>query len=195
VSILKALKPRTENIEVERDLRGLGHTTLVKELPPKEFLIIKNSEESKVKKVAELLQLECEKLDEDESSYVLSSHNRKLSYKHHTVSLFMASLLISEKSPNSILVLTEKQILREELQKSLDDETQKIPTLQEELNKEENSQSGLHVHPSAQLYLQQAGILSHQTENYLHLNHDQVKQTHEKITLNRVKNKNSKRAV
>jgi hypothetical protein len=108
---LRAIQQRVGSESIPNDLRGVGQTPILSELPPCPYLVVAGSDLPTLEKVEQLFTLQ---LYPQDQVLVLESAVDE-SYKHKALRLWYAARFLLEQHPELSLQLGERDLLRETL--------------------------------------------------------------------------------
>ncbi|WP_141733844.1 hypothetical protein [Oligoflexus tunisiensis] len=108
---LRAIQERVGSESIPNDLRGVGQTPVLAELPPCPYLVVDGSDLPTLEKVEKLFTLQ---LYPQDRVLVLESALDE-SHKHKALRLWYASRFLLQQYPSLRLQLGERDLLRETL--------------------------------------------------------------------------------
>jgi hypothetical protein len=173
---LRQVQERRSHQDVENDLRNLGDTELIKDLPPQPFLVAESSFTRVDLNI--LRRIESVTVGTTAGHDFLTSHNPR--YKPATLDLFFAGLLLFQSSEGKRLFLGDFQPLRQYLLHSFRSSAP-LPTIAEFIENGLKSQNisfttALTVSEFCQYTLRDAGIIREAQEIPLLLEDSQIRQ-------------------
>ncbi len=108
---LRAIQERRGSEALENDLRGVGQSPLLTDLPPCPYLVIDGAELPSLEAVGKLFQLHLMKQDQ---VFVLESAQDE-NHKHKGLRLWFAARHLLNHHPHLKLQISERDLLREAL--------------------------------------------------------------------------------
>lgn len=156
MSHLRVVKPRSEKIDHDLDLRGLGTEKIIQDHYPWIFLTVTGIEISAIKNTCEIFGVTYKNGTQSNEIHVF--HNGKMNHKEKNLTLFTVGLHILNGHHKASMVLGQLDVLRE---RTIATETSD-KTLREENSKDYqkwvSTEPGIRLGESCQLYLSHAGI-------------------------------------
>lgn len=108
---LRVIQERKGSDSLPNDLRGLGMTPLLTELPPSPYLVVEGADLPMMEPVEKLFDLQ---LVPQDRLYVMESALEE-SHKHKALRLWFAARYLFDRHPELKLQISERDLLRESL--------------------------------------------------------------------------------
>ena len=140
---LRAIQERRGSDSLPNDLRGVGESPLLTELPPCPYLVVRGSDLPTLEPIEKLFELE---LNPQDQVFILESAVNE-SHKHKAVRLWFVARYLLKHHPQLELQIGERDLLREVLLANIGQTQFMHP------NRQKREPVTLHLHGSGTLTL------------------------------------------
>ena len=176
MSKLRVIRERTQNIEVENDIRSLGGGDLIKGHQPKPVLLVEGASESSIAKCSQAFGLKHEVVD---GVAVLSSHTDAANFKEEHLTLFACALLLTHKSKDLKFHLDDVHTLHNVLMSAIHPVKEHVHSIHSIVEQWKSHKTTRSLGVGAQHALHHAGVDIRPSSEWLSLSHGDLKSAQE----------------